>query len=353
VAADESTPLFEKQLSVAECEPAFLKQDPITQRTWFSELFLGQLPNKHEQLFWFDRMGPRYNRTFIQVVLVLMAIHLPIQFHYVSTFGAKAFSDPHQFAIAYFVLYLVFTIAPIFFIYYEIMEVLAVQFLVCNVEMMRRRELIQKCKMSQRTLKVVRILQIINSLRQKAEVMRAANEAASTKVDTEAQQADMDPKRRRELEDIFDYFDADGNGALDAQELSMFLGSLGQPGNLLELADSLVDALDSDGNGTVEKDEFVLWMIKSEQHSTVREDTTKIAHKMFQLFDRDGDGFMTQDEFAQKMSSFGIKLTEEELALLMRELDEDGTGRIDENDFRLMLERHDFESTDSMSHAHH
>lgn len=350
-APDESTPL------VAENEwvPLYLKQEPVTQRTCFAEMILGQLPNKHEQLFWFDRMGPRYNRTFIQVVLVLMAIYIPIQFHYVTTFGLEttlASSNPNHMDIIFYVLYLFVTLLPIGFIYYEIMEVLSVQFLVCNVEMMRRRELIQKCKMSQRTAKVVRILQIINSLRQKAEVMRAASEAASSKADPEAQQAEMDPKRRKELEDIFDYFDADGNGALDASELSMFLGSLGQPGNLLELADSLVDALDNDGNGTVEKDEFVLWMIKSEQHSTVQEKIPEIAHKMFKLFDQDGDGFMTQDEFAAKMSAFGIKLTEEELALLMRELDEDGTGRIDENDFRLMLERHDFDD-DSSSHAHH
>ena len=74
------------------------------------------------------------------------------------------------------------------------------------------------------------------------------------------------------------------------------------------------------------------------------EDIHQIANKMFRLFDTDGDGYMTQAEFSAKMTSFGINLSEEELALLMRELDEDGTGRIEESDFRSLLEHHDFEA---------
>lgn len=333
--ASEETPLVVKDLAVVTL-PAYLEQDPITQRGGCSKFFLGMLPNKHEQLFWFDRKGPQYNRMFIQVVLVLMAIYIPIE-------GGYIYAAASKLDIPIFIGYLVVTILPILFVFYETMQVLSLQLLVCNVEMMRRRELIQKCKMSQRTKKVVRILQIINRLRQKAEVMRAATEAASEDPES-PEKEEIDPKRRLELEEIFDFFDADSNGTLDVEELSKFLTTLGQPGNIMDLANTLVNTLDKDGNGTVEKDEFVAWMIKSEQHSMEKEEISEIAAKMFALFDRDGDGYMTQDEFAVKMESFGIKLTDEELALLMRELDEDGTGRIEEDDFKVMLERHDFEA---------
>jgi Ca2+-binding EF-hand superfamily protein len=332
--ADAETPLLAG--SVPQL-PLYLKQEPLTKRNCVAECFLGQLPNKHEQLFWFDRKGPQYNRMFIQVVLVLMAIYIPIEGTYIYTAAT-------DMDVWFFIIYIVVTIIPILFIFYETMQVLSMQLLVCNVEMMRRRELIQKCKMSQRTKKVVRILQIINRLRQKADVVRAAKEAADEDPEAQKKDEEIDTKRRMELEDIFDYFDADCNGNLDCDELAKFLATLGQPGNVMELAETLIETLDKDKNGTVEKDEFVAWMIKSEQHSMEKENISEIASKMFALFDRDGDGFMTQDEFALKMNQFGIKLSDEELALLMRELDEDGTGRIEEDDFKAMLERHTFEA---------
>merc|ERR1711998_822946 len=162
----------------------------------------------------------------IQVVLVLMAIYIPIE-------GGYIYAAASKLDIPIFIGYLVVTILPILFVFYETMQVLSLQLLVGNVEMMRRRELIQKCKMSQRTKKVVRILQIINRLRQKADVVRAAKEAADEDPEAQKKHEEIDTKRRMELEDIFDYFDADCNGNLDCDELAKFLTTLGQPGNVM------------------------------------------------------------------------------------------------------------------------
>ena len=61
-----------------------------------------------------------------------------------------------------------------------------------------------------------------------------------------------------EIREIFDHFDRDKNGVIDASEFRALLEALGAEMEPEEIAIGL-SIVDSDQNGTVEWDEFLPW----------------------------------------------------------------------------------------------
>ncbi|KAH7702073.1 Calmodulin [Aphelenchoides avenae] len=59
----------------------------------------------------------------------------------------------------------------------------------------------------------------------------------------------------------------------------------------------------------------------------------------FELFDKDGDGFVTAVELGTVMRSLGLEPTDEELDDLVREIDEDGNGTIELEEFVKIMNR--------------
>ena len=74
-------------------------------------------------------------------------------------------------------------------------------------------------------------------------------------------------RTRQDVEDKFRQIDADGSGALDAEEIGALARSLGQPLGEEEVQ-QLLGEMDEDGNGTVDLDEFTTWW-NSEHKSRV------------------------------------------------------------------------------------
>ena len=71
---------------------------------------------------------------------------------------------------------------------------------------------------------------------------------------------DISADDRAEIREIFDHFDKDHNGAIDAEEFTSLLDALGadMAPEEIEVGLSIVDV---DGNGTVEWAEFLAWWI--------------------------------------------------------------------------------------------
>lgn len=70
-----------------------------------------------------------------------------------------------------------------------------------------------------------------------------------------------DPAFEEKLRQIFDRYDDDGSGEIDAEELGQIFEALGQPMEHQKLLE-LVEEIDEDGSGMIEFDEF-LQMVKS------------------------------------------------------------------------------------------
>jgi calmodulin len=59
----------------------------------------------------------------------------------------------------------------------------------------------------------------------------------------------------------------------------------------------------------------------------------------FALFDKDGDGSITAKELGTVMKSLGQTPSEEDIANMIKEVDEDGNGKIDFNEFYSLMQK--------------
>lgn len=126
------------------------------------------------------------------------------------------------------------------------------------------------------------------------------------------------------LWEAFKVFDEDGNGGISTEELGQVMRSLGQNPNDTELRD-LIKEVDVDLSGTIDFQEFKALMVAQQGDRNSR------LHLAFSVFDENGNGEITAMEMRSVMSQF--ELTDEELDEMVQEVDHDGDGSIDFEEF--------------------
>lgn len=67
-------------------------------------------------------------------------------------------------------------------------------------------------------------------------------------------------------------------------------------------------------------------------------DSENELKEAFKAFDADGDGTTSKDELKKILAKFGQTLTDAELDAVMAEVDTDGDGEIDYNEFKRAME---------------
>ncbi|EQC27772.1 hypothetical protein SDRG_14356 [Saprolegnia diclina VS20] len=65
-------------------------------------------------------------------------------------------------------------------------------------------------------------------------------------------------EHEQELRKVFDDYDEDGTGDIDAEELGKIAEDLGEPLSKEEL-EYLIMEFDADGSGTIDWEEFIAW----------------------------------------------------------------------------------------------
>lgn len=92
--------------------------------------------------------------------------------------------------------------------------------------------------------------------------------------------------------------------------------------------DDMCRSLDSDGDGTIDYEEFLaaaLQTLKLEKDQKWNAGVTKA----FTALDNDGNGYLTLDELQPMLG-----ISSKETATMMREIDKDGDGKIDLEEFK-------------------
>jgi len=303
-------------------DPDFLYL-PLKQRSMLGRLFLGPPANKHQLLFIFDRKGKHFLVAVIRFIFLLVAIYigclLPIVYY-----SPNWWWGAWQLPLALLPIFiLAFLYAP---------RVVRLWVIVCNIEMMKRPDVISRVVRHQKTKKSLQTLKVIQMMKFKAlKAERKQGEEADRK------RPDLPADKRKLLKEVFDLFDKDGSGTVSATELVEVFETLGQTISEQEARDLIIE-LDVDGDGELDFEEFCGYL----QDQMLGQDlpVEEIAHSMFTIFDVDGSGSITADEFRNTISKIGTTLTVSDVQAIIEEIDEDGDNHISLEEFQEYVIRH-------------
>merc|ERR1712113_970361 len=95
----------------------------------------------------------------------------------------------------------------------------------------------------------------------------------------------------------------------------------------------LAEEIDEDGSGAIEFAEFAQlcakFLVEDPDPETMRAE----LKQAFRLFDKEATGFITMETFRGILAEVDAKLTEEDLDQIIQEIDEDGSGTMDFEEF--------------------
>ncbi len=138
------------------------------------------------------------------------------------------------------------------------------------------------------------------------------------------------------LKICFNMFDVNDQGFLSADDLDDILRGMGFRPSKEELKD-ILEEIDEDGSGEIEFAEFCQLCAKFLVEEP-DEDTLKAELKeAFRIYDKQGDGFISTDQLREIISELDTRLTAEDLDGIIDEIDEDGSGTMDFDEFCEMM----------------
>jgi len=134
------------------------------------------------------------------------------------------------------------------------------------------------------------------------------------------------------LRQVFEALDENGDGLLTAAELRAGLEKSGLtevPGDL----QSILEGIDTDGSGVIDYTEFLAATI--DRKSYMKEDALWAA---FRVFDRDGNGSISKAELALVLGDENVtSMYAKDMAEIMKDVDTNGDGEIDFEEFKAMM----------------
>jgi len=346
---DKKAVALETAGALVRPKPKYIGEYEVAQRSELGKWLLGDPPNAHEALFWFDRQGPGFLHWYVRVCLILMSIYIPSIVYVLA--GDLSMVKSNELNIGIFVLKTLLAFGGWVACYFKLVEVVC-RGEVKSVEMMRKRDMINKVKVDQLAAKVLNLFGVINKLRFTAQIQHDKEEIdnmahlSNGHVDTSG----MDRKVKRHIEDIFRAYDADNSGALDQDEVLQLLHSLGQDADP-DKAGALCKSLSVDGDGLISLDEFTEWMYLQQVHKDSEElpdadsaSMEEVAQGIFNLFDVNKDGSCHVSEFETRLRELGLNLNTDEINALVNQLDANLDGEITVSEFVTMIEDNGFQN---------
>jgi len=137
------------------------------------------------------------------------------------------------------------------------------------------------------------------------------------------------------LQKAFDMFDREKKGAIATNNVSTILRTLGATVDENDL-EALIAEVDADGSGELEFDEFLTLCARF----LIEEDAEEMQQELreaFRLYDKEGNGYIKTSQLRDIMRALDDKLTEDELDEMIAEIDTDGSGTVDFDEFMEMM----------------
>merc|ERR1712032_1034676 len=148
----------------------------------------------------------------------------------------------------------------------------------------------------------------------------AANQAMFAEI---AESSGLDVEQIEGLKKGFDGFDKEGSGTIGQTSMQMVLKSMGVK-------------VDKVGSGKFSFEMFCAvsakFMIEDDEEQMKEE-----LKEAFRIYDKEGQGFITNDVLKEILREIDPTLTENDLENIIEEVDEDGSGTMDFDEFQEMM----------------
>jgi len=145
---------------------------------------------------------------------------------------------------------------------------------------------------------------------------------------------EFDDSKVADFKEAFGLFDKDKDGQISKAELKAVFQALGQKPTDQEISD-MVREVDSTKKGTINFNDFVNMMARRKRDPDDEDD----VQQAFRLFDQDKDGFISPAELRAVLASLGEKVSDSELADIIRDADKDKDGKLNFQEFVGMMNR--------------
>ncbi|XP_055600322.1 troponin C-like isoform X1 [Uranotaenia lowii] len=134
----------------------------------------------------------------------------------------------------------------------------------------------------------------------------------------------------------FQMFDTTKSGFIETIKISTILNTLGQQFDEGELQ-AMIDEEDPEDTGKVNFDGFASiaanFLIEEEDAEAME----KELKEAFRLYDREGNGYITTSTLKEILAALDDKLSNDDLDGIITEIDQDGSGTVDFDEFMEMM----------------
>merc|ERR1712025_402668 len=145
----------------------------------------------------------------------------------------------------------------------------------------------------------------------------------------------LDEERVESLKKGFEGFDKEAAGTISQTTMQMILESIGIDCKKDEM-ESYASEVDENATGKFSFLQFcqvaAKFMIEDDEEQMKEE-----LKETFRIYDKDGQGFITNEILKDILREIDSTLTEEDLDHIVEEVDEDGSGTMDFEEFQEMM----------------
>lgn len=134
----------------------------------------------------------------------------------------------------------------------------------------------------------------------------------------------------------FNLFDVKKQNFLSSDDLDDILRAMGFRPSKEELQE-ILEEIDEDGSGEIEFGEFCQLCAKFLVEEPDEETMKAELKEAFRVYDRDGAGFITTGQLREIIAELDPRLTSDDLDGIIEEIDEDGSGTMDFDEFCAMM----------------
>uniref|UniRef100_A0A336L1H3 CSON002481 protein n=1 Tax=Culicoides sonorensis TaxID=179676 RepID=A0A336L1H3_CULSO len=143
-------------------------------------------------------------------------------------------------------------------------------------------------------------------------------------------------EQMRMLKEIFDQFDVDKTGKCPLKIIPTTLSTLGVKMKEEDM-EKLIKDVDANGSGNIDFDEYIEL---AKRYIEPEDDYNKLyseLRQVFMIFDKENKGYLDIAEFKAIIKEIEPELPDKELDEVVEEVDADGSGRIEFEEFLAVM----------------